>query len=360
MGRKNGGEVMEAQRSGSELVDGSSAISESPAISPETAEVLVREHYGFVGRAVHLAGERDDNFKLSNDRDRPVLLKVAHVQESSAITNLATSVMLHLARVAPEIPVQRVLPAIDGQMEVHVSPDDGPTRTARLTSFLEGTMLRQVRPGPELRQKLGRTLGDLNRALRSFDHPGLRHEHLLWDIRRADQIRPLIEQSKMEEPKLARFLERFQAEVEPQLETLRWQPVHNDFSRDNLVVDRDGSRVVGILDFGDLIRGPLANDVAIAAYQLWDPGDPIESAADVVAGFNQVTPLMDDEIELLYDLILMRIVWRIIISEWRGKRFPENRDYILRNTTRAWTELHRWLATPRQEMTSRMYSVCGN
>jgi hypothetical protein len=47
-------------------------------------------------------------------------------------------------------------------------------------------------------------------------------------------------------------------------------------------------------------------------------------------------------------------VARIIISEWRAERFPENRAYVLRNTPRAWEHLHRLLSIPGEQTAARI------
>ena len=45
---------------------------------------------------------------------------------------------------------------------------------------------------------------------------------------------------------------------------------------------------------------------------------------------------------------------RIVISEWRAERFPENRAYILRNTPRAWEQLDRLLSIPGEQIAARI------
>ena len=131
--------------------------------------------------------------------------------------------------------------------------------------------------------------------------------------------------------------------------------MHNDFSPDNTLISADASRVCGIIDFGDVTVTALVNDVAIAAaYQLSDEPDLLAPALDLIAGYHATTPLTAAELDLLPDLILARIVARIIISEWRAERFPENRAYVLRNTPRAWEHLHRWLSIPAEQITARI------
>ena len=60
------------------------------------------------------------------------------------------------------------------------------------------------------------------------------------------------------------------------------------------------------------------------------------------------------QLALLPDLILGRVVARIIISEWRAERFPENRAYVLRNTPTAWQQLHRLLSIASEQTAARI------
>ena len=145
----------------------------------------------------------------------------------------------------------------------------------------------------------------------------------------------------------------------PRLAAQRTQLVHNDFSPDNTLISADASRVCGIIDFGDVTVTALVNDVAIAAaYQLSDEPDLLAPALDLIAGYHATTPLTAGELDLLPDLILARIVARIIISEWRAERFGDNRAYILRNTPRAWEHLHRWLDIPAGQIAARIQEAC--
>ena len=131
--------------------------------------------------------------------------------------------------------------------------------------------------------------------------------------------------------------------------------MHNDFSPDNALISADGRRVCGIIDFGDVTVTALVNDAAIAAtYQLSDAADLLGPALDLIAGYHATTPLTAGELELLPDLILARIVARIVISEWRAERFPENSQYVLRNTPRAWEHLRRWLNIPAGQIAARI------
>jgi hydroxylysine kinase len=341
---------------------GTTLTTASPRVSPATAERIVAQHYGIVGHAKRLHGERDEIFRIDARDGRVYLLKVAHAMEEKEVTNLTTSAMLHLARTAPDLPVQHVLPTGDGDVELSVGIDGGPPRLARLTTFLDGRVLNSVPSTPELRRNIGRALARLNIALRDFDHPAARRE-LIWDIQRAPKLRPLVAEIEhlSNSEALIGCLDRFESVIEPRLASLRAQAAHNDLSNDNVVVGQGGSDIVGILDFGDMVHTQLANDVAVAAaYQLSDDPDPIPSAIDVVVGYDERDPLTETELTLLFDLIRTRMAVRLIISEWRADRFPENRAYILRHTPRTWAQFERLQHSSPDRVTDHLRQAVRN
>ena len=73
---------------------------------------------------------------------------------------------------------------------------------------------------------------------------------------------------------------RFTEHARPALPGLRAQAIHNDLNLYNVLVDpRDHDVIAGILDFGDMVRAPLVNDLAVAAsYQLEPGADPLAPA----------------------------------------------------------------------------------
>ena len=222
-----------------------------------------------------------------------------------------------------------------------------------MLSFLDGQLLRSVTTDAPLRRALGGTLAELGRALRGFDDP-LVHRPLLWDLAQLPRLRPLLTERPLG-PLIEEQFGRLTDEVSPRLAAQRSQLLHNDFSPDNTLISADGSRVCGIIDFGDVTVTALVNDVAIAvANLLTTDADPFGPALDFIGGYHATTPLTPAEIDLLPDLILGRVVARIIISEWRAERFPENRAYVLRNTPRAREHLHRLLSIASEQTAARI------
>jgi len=326
-----------------------------PVAAPDAAEAI-RACFGLSGQLTRLPGEADDNFLLDLGDERRYVVKFAHLRADPAVVAVQVRVLRHVASAAPGLPVPRVRPAVDGQPWTVVR--DGPLagRVVHVLSYLDGRLLRSVAAGPPLRRALGITLAELGRALRGFDDP-LVHRPLLWDLAQLPRLRPLVAE-RPPGPRTSLITEqlgRLATEVPPRLAAQRAQLVHNDFSPDNTLISADGGRVCGIIDFGDVTVTALVNDVAIAvANLLTDDADPFGPALDFIAGYHATTPLTAAELNLLPDLILGRVVARIIISEWRAERFPENRAYVLRNTPRAWEYLHRLLSIPGEQTAARI------
>ena len=220
--------------------------------------------------------------------------------------------------------------------------------------------MAKIGVSPGLRRDMGRTLARLGAALSGFDHPAASHD-LLWDIRNAARLRPMtadIPDEDMQRRVLAE-LDHFEAEVAPHLPGLRHQVVHNDLNHHNVVARRsDPDRVSGVLDFGDMVRTALAADVAVAASYLASGEDPVADVAEFLAAYHAVVPLRPEEVDLLPDLIVARLVTSISITSWRARRYPENAPYILRNNGPARRAMLRFAALPREAVTRALRSSC--
>ncbi|WP_163066531.1 phosphotransferase, partial [Acinetobacter baumannii] len=70
------------------------------------------------------------------------------------------------------------------------------------------------------------------------------------------------------------------------------QVVHNDFNPHNVLAGAtDDDEIAGVIDFGDMVRSPLIQDLATAcAYQLTPDGHPLRGVADMAQAFHAVYP----------------------------------------------------------------------
>ena len=328
--------------------------------------------------AERMPAEHDDTFRLTDGGGTARLLKISVPSPAGGNppddgaspdeVSFQTAVLLHLARVAPELPVQRVVAAADGRPELTFGDGPGPPRLVRMTSWLDGRLLSTTAPAAALRRSTGGTLARLSRALRDFDHPGAHRTHR-WDLQNFSRLRePLDELPDLEaglRAQLAACLERFETAVRPRLTGLRTQVIHTDFHGENLLTD--GARITGILDFGDALTGPVAMDVGVAAcYQLG--GGPLGPAVgnrdllgpalDVVAGYHAIDPLDDGDLELVAEFMVARVAARIIVSQWNAAREPANQGYLLRRTPQAIEHFAALRPVPGDEIVRRLRAAC--
>src|SRR6185437_6751231 len=100
------------------------------------------------------------------------------------------------------------------------------------------------------------------------------------------------------------------------------QIVHNDLNPRNILVDpQDESRVIGIIDFGDLTHTALIADVAVAGAELIPPGCADAAAArgcvlDVARAYHECVPLLASELAILGTLVAARLAMNIVVHEW--------------------------------------------
>ncbi len=340
---------------------GTSLATSVPVFSADEAGSIARDIFGLDATVDELSGERDRNFHLHVTETEHYVLKVSNPAEDPQVTNLQTEALLHIASADPSLPVPRVLKTRDGKTEWVLDRPGEVPRIVRVLTFLHGEPLHRVTSSAALRRNLGYHLAHLDLALKDFFHPAANHE-LMWDLKHASRIRDLlIHIPDAEQRRLAeRFLDNFETHASPMLPRLRAQVIHNDLNPHNVLVrGHDSDQVAGIIDFGDMVHAPLVNNLAVAAaYQPTSYDHPMSGAADLAAAYNEIIPLESAEIDILFDLIATRMVLTVGISGWRAARYPENRDYILRNNPRAWAGLRRLDQISRSEAQDHFYRAC--
>lgn len=340
---------------------GSLLASAVPTFSVDEARALAHDVFGLDAVVSELSGERDRNFHLRVNEGEHYVLKVSNPAENPQVTNFQTEALLHIASVDASFPVPRVLRTRDGQTEWVLNRQGEGARIVRVLTFLQGDPLHRAKSSAALRRNIGSHLARLDLALRDFVHPAADHE-LMWDLKHASRIRDLLVHiPDAAQRELAEcFLDNFEAHALPALPRLRAQVIHNDLNPHNVIVSGDDpDRIAGIIDFGDMVHTPLVNNLAVAAaYQPTSPGHPLAGAADLVAAYHAIFPLESTEIDILFDLIATRMVLTVGITGWRAARYPENRDYILRNNPQAWAGLQRFALLSRGEAQAYLHRAC--
>ncbi|MDD3445669.1 MAG: phosphotransferase, partial [Zavarzinia sp.] len=225
-------------------------------------------------------------------------------------------------------------------------------------TYLDGVPLSSTAPGKAQARAIGLGLGRLDRALADFEHPAA-HRALLWDAGHVDRVRPLVDHlaDAADRAFIHELIDAFETHTAPRLAGLRAQVIHNDLNPHNVLVDSaDPARLAGIIDVGDALAAPLVVDLGTALAYRMGTGDLDEICA-FAAGFNEIMALSPAEVALLPDLMRTRMILTVVITAWRAALEPGNRDYILRNNSRAWRGLREMAAIAPGMLADRLHGV---
>lgn len=330
-----------------------------PEFSTDQAAKIVVDLFALDGSLKQLDGERDLNYLLDTPQGKFVF-KIANADEAPSMLESHHEVF-QLIRAADAFPETATAePSINGKTIEIISSHQG-THACRVLPFIEGRMLSEFENlQPALLENLGRCLGRLDQVLSHYAHPAL-DRPLLWDLREAlpvlEAYKPLLATEQQRE--IVEYYESgFRHRVEPYRDELRRQVVHNDANRGNVVIDESGSTVLSVIDFGDMIDTWLVAEPAIAAcYAMLGKATPLDNAAYLIGGFHSEYPLTDLEIDLLFDLIAMRLCMSVCICAHQIRLQPDNR-YLAVDEADAWDLLSRMRNWDLAETRNRLREAC--
>ena len=171
---------------------------------------------------------------------RLFVLKAMHPGRERGLVELQCAALRHIEDRAPHLPLPRVVPTTAGEALTLAPGPDGTPRLVFVLTWLAGTTLAEARPRPpELLADLGRVLGEMDGALRDFEHPAA-HRDFPWDLSRASWIRGALDHvaDPGRRALVERALARYEAEVVPALSRLRRGVIHGDANDHNVIVGR--------------------------------------------------------------------------------------------------------------------------
>ncbi len=327
------------------------------ASESEAIDALLRDSYGISGRIIALPGEHDLNYCIEAEDGTRFLLKL-HAPDDADDLAMQIAVLDHLAHAAPELPISRALPDKNGSTAI--AAELRGRRTARLLTWLNGSVWsKSPARGRQSVVTLGRLLGEMDRSLESFSHPGAKRSYA-WDIGRADMhLESLAFITDADKRAVVRaVLERFVDEVLPRLRQCPRQVIHNDANDYNVLLDEAGA-VSGLLDFGDVVETWRVIEIAVAgAYALIGADDPVDAIACLAGAYHAVNPVSDTEAELIFDLTCTRYAVSMCMAAKQIRDNPEN-TYLLVSQEDVWRELQRLQRENRSLAVARIRDACG-
>ena len=307
-----------------------------PSFTAAEALAAANRNYGIAGTVSALPSERDQNFLITDGSGSRFVLKIANSSDSPELLDFQNRAMRQVEKPLADCRVPRVLNSPHGRdiTDIHHART-GARHCVRLLTWIEGGVLaKSTSRAASLFNSIGGCMARMDAALRDFSHPAM-HRTLQWDLKRAGMARQytrLLPQGRRT------HVERLFAQWERIDWTgLRHSVIHGDANDHNIVV-ADG-RMVGLLDFGDMVYTATVCDLAIAlAYTMLGAEEPLSVAAQVVRAYQRHHPLTEAEQAALFPLILSRLSMSVCYSAHNRARNPED-PYQVVSETAAWNLL---------------------
>lgn len=344
--------------------DGAVDLHLAQPLDPEDALAVVRAEFGLaVDDPITLGGEFDQNLRVTDALGGHYLVKVTTLPDSDPSTAAwHERILLHLHDEAPELPMPRVVPTPDGRLHVIASTPQG-DKMIRVLSWLTGAPLaEEEQHSDELLTELGAIAGRVSNALTSMPPPTVPITHD-WDMRRA---RDVVDSSidAVTDPgnraDVAEVMSWFDV-VEPLLAGLPRGVAHQDLNDSNILVDRDASGrqvISGVLDVNDALDTVRVAELAVAtAYALVRKDDPLHVARLVVAGFDAVTPLTDDELAVVFPLAAARLAMNA--TTWTQRNAAQHNDHGVKRMKHTWPALAKVARIDPDYAEAALRQACG-
>lgn len=312
-----------------------------PQISADQAAQLLEQHYGLTGALQSLGSQQDLNYRVDSERGRFVL-KICR-GDYATIELQAQHAALNDLQAHVRVP--KVNRALTGEDVLSVTVG-GQTVHLRLLDYIDGQPLTHLpHLGRDVIAGFGELCGQVSRALEHFEHPGL-DRTLQWDPRHAHALITHLLANLNNLPHrdaIERAANHAHTRLQPLADHLPWQAVHLDITDDNVVWQRDAQRrwqVQGVIDFGDLVHTWRIADLSVTCAALLHhaDGDPF-AILPAVQACHAVTPLLREELQALWPLIVARAAVLVLSSEQQQRLDPDN-TYLLKNAEHEWEIFH--------------------
>ena len=310
-----------------------------------------------------LPGEFDLNFRATASDGSTYVLKVMRVRCEASFVNLLCAAHSHIRSRDASVPVAGVVVSLDGKPWCVRKDAGGTDRILWLLAWLDGSEYSRFRPHSlSLAAAVGETLARLDHALADFVHPALRRD-FKWNLLQAEWIGAHLEEitDASRRAIVSRVLDRYLVS-KPALLAEPLAVIHNDVNDFNLLIGRPGDgavAVTGILDFGDMMEGPLVAEIAITgAYLALEHPLPERALAEFIAAYHHVTPLNGAQVDLIWPLLLTRLAVSVTNSAIMQRERPDD-PYVVVSQAPAWRFLEAYQGIDEHLMNARLRAACG-
>ncbi|WP_444994981.1 aminotransferase class III-fold pyridoxal phosphate-dependent enzyme [Aliikangiella sp. IMCC44359] len=335
----------------------------TPIISDSLLLKLIKEHFGLTGQLALLPSYADLNRRFTSQQGKCYVVKVSKVGQNVDELDFENLMMSTLASASVlDIQFPELQKTLEQQSSmVEVLDESNRACQLRVISFIEGTLWANSEINDQNYVKsLGKALAQIDRLLVNIDHPAS-HRHLIWDMKHSNLIvrkyrDALTEASQLDS--VNSILADYEANVFCHYSQLPTQIIYNDANDYNLLVNTETKSLSGIFDFGDAVFSFRIAELAIAAaYIIMNQKNIEVIIQNLVTAYHQSNPLTALEIDVLFDMIRMRLAVSVCVSSDQFAKQPDN-DYLLVSQKGAWQAMACLAAIDKVSFSIKLKHLC--
>ena len=314
--------------------------------------------YGLVVRIRKLTGHVDTNYLLSENNVAKFVLKLSKDLTIRPFLE-AQHLIFEQLKVVKNYSFPQVVADNDGKSINIFTDDDGSQYLARVLEYLPGKFLAESSKSDTLLTGFGSFLATMDQLL-LHNHPlEIVSRHYEWDLQHfleyTDYLEYITDPAKRKI--IEYFLLQFRENIQPLGLRFRKSLIHNDANDWNILSDAD--KVIGAIDFGDMVFSYTVNEVAVGAtYIALDADDPLDRVSKVLEGYHHILPLKEIELDNIYYLIAARLCMSACQSARLKLEDPRN-TYLSIHEIPVWTLLGKWLSISPDLAANSFRHSCG-
>ena len=327
--------------------------------TPGDARTIARRLFGVDGQTIPLPGEFDWNYRVCGSVG-DLVLKLGSPGRRP-VFELITAALGHLEGSGLGERIPRVVPAEGAAPQSVIAEGAAPQSViaegaapqptiaeadlhgepiiACACTYIDGIPLAEHRPrSMAVLESLGTLLAELDAALTHFDQPALARDFPWRMETAAGTVRARRGDLATGRDLVTATLERAVRRLDPVRNDLPFSVIHNDANDYNVIVvpSLRGARLAALIDFGDVVRGWRAAEIAVAAtYAMMGLPDPLEAACAIVRGYASAGPVSGAECAAIVPIVALRLCLSVCVQAGEMRRQPDN-AYLAVSQEPAW------------------------
>ncbi|XP_037325659.2 hydroxylysine kinase-like isoform X2 [Pungitius pungitius] len=264
-----------------------------------------------------LPSYNDQNFLIVT-KDNKYVLKIMNSEESMNPTRMEVQTLAMSFLRQEGVPSPIVVPTTTGKL-MSMEEIESPVTVqdlyhiGKLAAVIDTTLKQLVSPNLDVLHE--------NKGIWSLSNIPLIHDYL--SVMDGDPLQIVIKA----------VIEQYKLHVAPRIVSLRKGIIHGDMSDQNIIVtpvDNGRHEVSGVLDFSQLMIDCYVFEVAITiAYMMMENPSPLHVGGAVLAGWESIMVLSDEEKDSLFLLVLGRLCQSLVYGRYNVTKYPDNKEYLL-------------------------------